>query len=159
MAFLGTLDNLHPVTRGRRGARNIRSMVVFSDGAVICRTGIDGGFQPFGALGAMLQTGLQRGLRHRRETSLGDAASALGDAGTAQAFAQTRRKANAIMASDITRVEIIAGEHPVLAIYAHNTAKPGEELMYGYAAPGYSVDELRSVVAPLAGARLMLRTA
>ena len=159
MAFLGQLDNLRPVTLGKRGTRIVRSMFVFSDGAVICPMGNERTVIGFGAIGALLGIGVRRAVRKRRQTALGDAAAGLGDAGSAQEFAQSRNNTQTIMASDIRRVEIQDGDNPVLAIYVPHPAKPGEELWYGYAAPGRSAADLHRLLSPLAGSRVIVKPA
>lgn len=159
MAFLGQLDNLRPVTHGRKGMRIVRSMFVFSDGVVVCPMGNERTVIGFGALGALVGVAARRAVRKRRETSLGSAAAELGAAGSAQEFAANRKKAQTILASEIHRVEIVDGENPVLAIYVPHPAKPGEELWYGYAAPGRSVEDLQRFATPLAGPRLVIKPA
>ena len=138
-------------------------MAVFTDGLVICAVGVSGISRASAAvlphalaLGALLLTLIRPGqwaMRRRRQEVIRKQATRLGPGGTAEAFAQIRRKALAIPFADVTRIALTpASEGKQLVVY---TVSPGtgKEQAYPYL-NDLPADRVSEVLGPLIGGRL-----
>jgi hypothetical protein len=117
--------------------RNMRTIAVFTDGLVVCAVGIEGGppIPTGGLLGGLLRVARPEGqqkMRGHRDEQIRDSAQAMGEGGTAEAFAQTRPKAMAIPFAGIRRIVLAQdGRDRMLVIY-QDTANPERAIRSAY---------------------------
>ena len=168
MPYIDQFDGLAPVQDADRGIQNIRTMVVFTDGLVVCAVGITGAFlvssavlPRFGALGQLLLTAIRPGqaaVHGHRQEAIRNGAARLGPGGTAAAFARTRRKTLTIPFTDVTGIELAQGPQGKQQLVVR-TAPPGtgRGLDYSYLAD-LTPARVREVLGPLAGERLTVTT-
>jgi hypothetical protein len=167
MPYIDQIDGLYRLQDTGRQISNVRTLVVFSDGLVVCAVGVRGikrftlGPVPHGELLALvlirlMGPGAQRALRRRREHDIWASAKALGTDGTAEAFAKGRRKALAIPFSEVTKIELTqTRKGRLLAI--HTLPSGGKaEPVYPYLCE-LTADRVRQVLGPLVAERLKIR--
>jgi hypothetical protein len=167
MPYVDQFDQLRRAQDLGRAVRNIRTMVVFSDGLVVCAVGVDGGYNLpllFG-LDALLRPVLlvvrmagQILVRGNRAEQIRRTARAMGQGGTAEAFARSRRKAVAIPFSEVRMIELNDTQiGRQLTVCTVPSGAP-RELFYCYLGD-LPADRARRVLGPLVGARLKIDTA
>jgi hypothetical protein len=166
MPYVDQFDQLRRPQDLGRAIRNVRTMVVFSDGLVVCAVGIDGGYNLPLLVGhnALLRPVLfvvrtvgQILVRGKREEQIRRTARAMGQDGTAEAFANGRRKAVAIPFAEVKMIEL--NDTRIGRQLTVRTVPSGapRELLYRYLGD-LSADEARRVLGPLVGARLKIKT-
>jgi len=143
--------------------QNVRTIAVFTDGLVICAVGVDGIWLAssavlprFGLLGgallAVIRPG-QRLVRRRRQEGIRRRATRRGPDGTAEAFAQSRRKALAIPFSEVTGIALThTGQGELLVVHTLSP-RTGKEQTYQYL-NDLPADRVSGVLGPLIGGRL-----
>jgi hypothetical protein len=146
--------------------QNMRTMAAFTDGLVICAVGVNGVWlvsdvvlRQYGALGGLLLTLIrpgQRLARRHRQEAIRKRAMRLGPGGTAAAFARTRRKALAILFTDVTGIALTQTREGKQLIV--HTASPGtgERRTYPYL-NDLPADRMHEVLGPLIGGRLTIQ--
>jgi hypothetical protein len=151
MPYVDQFDHLQPIGEPEK-ARNTYTIVVFTDGPVVCQAGRQSlQFRPPSVSAGRLDWDGHgyRATRIRRETA------AMGDDGSATGFAQTRRKTLAIPYFTIKQVVLSQpGRRRRLAIY-EETANPSRPAVSRYVCD-LSADRVRRVLGPPLGNRLII---
>jgi len=168
MPYIDQIDDLYRLQDTGRTITNVRTLMVFSDGLVVCAMGVRG-IRTFPLLGLvplwesllitltrLLGPAAQRAVRQRRERAVRANATALGTDGTAEGFAKSRRKALAIPFAEVTKIELTqTRKGRLLAIYTLPSGGKAEPV-YPYLCE-LTADRVRQVLEPLVGERLMIR--
>jgi hypothetical protein len=163
MPYVDQFDGLVPAQDAGGRMRNVRTIVVFTDGIVICAVGVHGvwlvnrallpGFGHLGSLLlAMIRPG-QRMVRSRRQRAVRKHAMRLGPEGTAAAFARTRPRSLGIVFADVQRIALTSTREGRLLVVQTASAEDSKERVYSYL-NDLSAERVREVLGPLIGARL-----
>lgn len=161
MAYIDQFDDMVRAKDRGKLRENIRTIVVFSDGIVVCAAGIHGGvpIPTGGLLGGLLrarQPVMQDTVRGHRDEEIRKSAQAMGDAATAEAFAQTRKKAIAIPFTGIRRIVLAEPSDGRKLVIYEETANPDRAIRSAYHCD-LSAARVREVLGPLLGNRLKVQ--
>jgi hypothetical protein len=161
MAYIDQFDNMVRARDGGKLRENIRTIVVFSDGIVVCASGIHGGvpIPTRGLLGGILRAAqpvMQDAVRGHRDEEIRKSAQAMGEAATAEAFARTRNKAIAIPFIGIRRIVLAEPSDGRKLVIYQETGNPDRAVRSAYRCD-LSAARVREVLGPLLGNRLKIQ--
>ena len=171
MPYIDQIDGLYRLQDTGRTITNVRTLMVFSDGLVVCAMGVRG-IRTFPLLGLvphwealliafarLMGPAAQRAVRGRRERGVRAKATALGATAlgaTAEGFAKSRRKALAIPFTEVTKIELTQTRKGRL-LTIHVLPSGGKaDPVYAYLCE-LTADRVRQVLGPLVGERLNIR--